>query len=122
MATSLTDKARLLIERPVLANVATVDSHGQPQLTPVWIDLDGDNLVFNTAKGRAKDRNLQENPQVAVSVVDPEDPYNVGVVLGGKHRKGCRRPHRLSRQEIPWGGQIPDAEARRGSRDLPGHP
>ena len=78
---SLTDKARLLIERPVSPNVATVDSHGQPQLTPVWIDLDGDNLVFNTAKGRAKDRNLRD-PQVAVSVVDPEDQYNVVVVRG----------------------------------------
>jgi PPOX class probable F420-dependent enzyme len=82
VTTSLTNKARLLIQRPVLANVATVDSHGSPQLTPVWIDLDGDNLVFNTAKGRAKDRNLRENPHVAVSVVDPEDQYNVVVVRG----------------------------------------
>jgi PPOX class probable F420-dependent enzyme len=82
VTTSLTNKARLLIQRPVLANVATVDSHGSPQLTPVWIDLDGDNLRFNTAKGRAKDRNLRENPRVAVSVVDPEDQYNVVVVRG----------------------------------------
>ncbi len=82
MTTSLTNKARKLVQRPVLANVATVDSEGRPQLTPVWIDLEGDTLVFNTARGRAKDRNLQENPLVAVSVVDPDDPYNVVVVRG----------------------------------------
>ncbi len=82
MTTSLTAKARALIERPVIANVATVDPDGKPQLTPVWIDLEGDNLVFNTAKGRAKEVNLARNPVVAVSVVDPADPYNVVVVRG----------------------------------------
>ncbi len=82
MTTSLTAKARALIERPVIASVATVDPDGKPQLTPVWIDLEGDNLVFNTAKGRAKEVNLARNPVVAVSVVDPDDPYNVVVVRG----------------------------------------
>jgi PPOX class probable F420-dependent enzyme len=81
MAT-LSKKARALIEQPVLANVATIGSDDRPQLTPVWIDLDGDDLVFNTARGRAKDRNLEKNPHVAVSVVDPNDPYNVVVVRG----------------------------------------
>jgi PPOX class probable F420-dependent enzyme len=82
MTTTLSTKARALVERPVLANVATVDAAGKPQLTPVWIDLDGDDLVFNTAKGRAKQGNLESNPHVAVSVVDPDDPYNVVVVRG----------------------------------------
>ncbi|MGA2835385.1 MAG: PPOX class F420-dependent oxidoreductase [Acidimicrobiales bacterium] len=82
MTTKLSDKAKALVSRPVLANVATVDAEGRPQLTPVWIDLDGENLVFNTAKGRAKQLNLSKNPQVAVSVVDPDDPYNVVVVRG----------------------------------------
>ncbi len=82
MSTSLTTKARELISRPVIANVATVDEHDDPQLTPVWIDLEDGDLVFNTAKGRAKERNLAKNPSVAVSVVDPDDPYNVVVVRG----------------------------------------
>ncbi|MGD0882446.1 MAG: PPOX class F420-dependent oxidoreductase [Acidimicrobiales bacterium] len=82
MTTTLSDRAKALVSRPVLANVATVDAEGRPQLTPVWIDLDGDHLVFNTAKGRAKEANLSKNPQVAVSVVDPDDPYNVVVVRG----------------------------------------
>ncbi|MGA8723860.1 MAG: PPOX class F420-dependent oxidoreductase [Acidimicrobiales bacterium] len=82
MTASLSTKAKELINRPVLANVATVDEHDHPQLSPVWIDLEDGELVFNTAKGRAKDRNLARNPSVAVSVVDPDDPYNVVVVRG----------------------------------------
>ena len=82
MTTQLTEKAKALVSRPLLANIATVDSEGRPQLTPVWIDLVGDDLAFNTAKGRAKAANLSKNPHVAVSVVDPDDPYNVVVVRG----------------------------------------
>lgn len=82
MTTTLTAKAKALVERPIIANVATVDGAGRPQLTPVWIDIDGDDLIFNTARGRAKAHNLEKNPHVAVSVVDPDDPYNVVVVRG----------------------------------------
>ena len=82
MTTALSEKAKALIARPVLANVATVDAEGRPQLTPVWIGYENGNLAFNTAKGRAKESNLSANPAVAVSVVDPDDPYNVVVVRG----------------------------------------
>ena len=82
MTSTLTDAARTLLNRPVIANVATVDADGHPQLTPVWIDLEGNDLVFNTAKGRAKTRNLENNPHVAVSIVDPDNAYNVVVVRG----------------------------------------
>lgn len=82
MSVTLSQAARQLVSRPVLANVATIDHQGRPQLTPVWIDLDGDDLVFNTAKGRAKQNNLDRDPNVAVSIVDPDDPYNVVVVRG----------------------------------------
>lgn len=82
MTVQLSKKAKELIERPVIANVATVDAEGGPQVTPVWIDLDGDDLLFNTAKGRVKAVNLTKNAKVAVSIVDPDDPYNVVVVRG----------------------------------------
>ena len=82
MTTTLTKNARALIQRPVIANVATVDADGRPQVTPVWIDLDGDDLLFNTAKGRTKVNNLEKNPHVAVSIVDPDNSYNVVVVRG----------------------------------------
>jgi PPOX class probable F420-dependent enzyme len=82
MTTTLSDKAKALVQRPVIASVATVDPEGRPQLTPVWIDVDGDELVFNTSNSRAKFHNLVANPSVAVSVVDPDDSFNVVVVRG----------------------------------------
>jgi PPOX class probable F420-dependent enzyme len=82
MPEALTNAARSLINRPIIASVATVSHDDKPQLTPVWIDIEGDDLVFNTAKGRAKQSNLDRNPHIAVSLVDPDNPYNVVVVRG----------------------------------------
>ncbi|MGP0031428.1 MAG: PPOX class F420-dependent oxidoreductase [Acidimicrobiales bacterium] len=78
----LSDKARQLIARPVLASLCTLNADGSPQVTPLWIELDGDDLLFNTAEGRVKARNLHRDPRVAVSVVDPDDPYNVVALRG----------------------------------------
>jgi PPOX class probable F420-dependent enzyme len=78
----LSDKARQLLARPVLATLATVAPDGGPQVTPLWIEVDGDDLLVNTARGRAKARNLERDKRVAVSVIDPEDPYNVVMVRG----------------------------------------
>ena len=82
MTPTLTAKARTLLDRPVIANVATVDAEGRPQITPVWVDVEDGAVVFNTARGRVKDRNLSANPNIAVSVVDPYDAFNVVVVRG----------------------------------------
>jgi PPOX class probable F420-dependent enzyme len=82
MADTLSDKARALIARPVLASLTTLGKDGSPQVTPLWIDQDGDDLVFNTAKGRVKARHMENDPRVAVSVVDPDDPYNVVALRG----------------------------------------
>jgi PPOX class probable F420-dependent enzyme len=82
MADTLSDKARALIARPVLASLTTLGKDGSPQVTPLWIDQDGDDLVFNTAKGRVKARHMENDPRVAVSVVDPDDQYNVVAVRG----------------------------------------
>jgi PPOX class probable F420-dependent enzyme len=82
MSDTLSAKARQLIERPVLASLATLNPDGSPQITPLWIDLDGDDVVVNTAQGRIKARNLAQDARVAVSVIDPNDPYNVVAFRG----------------------------------------
>jgi PPOX class probable F420-dependent enzyme len=82
MADTLSTKARELIARPVLASLTTLGKDGSPQVTPLWIDRDGDDLLFNTAKGRVKERHMENDPRVAVSVVDPDDQYNVVAVRG----------------------------------------
>ena len=82
MADVLSEKARALISRPVLASLATLNPDGSPQITPLWVDLDGDDVVFNTAQGRKKARNLERDARVAVTVIDPDDQYNVVAFQG----------------------------------------
>lgn len=59
------------------AHIATINPDGSPQVTPVWIDLDEKNelIIFNTAKGRKKDKNLSMGSKVALSIQDSDDPY-----------------------------------------------
>ena len=66
MADVLSTPARELLARPVLASLATIAADGSPQITPLWIDVDGDDLLINTAQGRAKARNLERSPKVAI--------------------------------------------------------
>jgi PPOX class probable F420-dependent enzyme len=72
----------LLESKRAFAHVATVGTDGHPQVTPVWIDFDGQHVRFNTARGRVKDRNLQRNPRVAISIQDPENPYRYLQIRG----------------------------------------
>ena len=82
MADTLSAKARALIARPVLASLTTLGADGSPQVTPLWVDQDGDDLLFNTAQARVKARHMERDPRVAVSIIDPEDPYNVVALRG----------------------------------------
>jgi PPOX class probable F420-dependent enzyme len=82
MSQVLTERAKELLREPVLAHIATIDKKGRPNLSPVWVDVDGDDVLFNTAEGRVKSENLRSNPNVAVSVVDPHDPYRVVALRG----------------------------------------
>ena len=73
--TDLTADDLALIDEPHLGFVATVMADGTPQITPVWVDSDGHDLRFNTARGRVKTNNLERDPNVAVLVIDGDDPY-----------------------------------------------
>jgi PPOX class probable F420-dependent enzyme len=81
MAT-LTDEQARLLKGTNLATIATVRADGSAQLTPVWIDWDGENVVFNTAEGRVKPRNIRRRPIVSVQVIDHGDPYRWVSVTG----------------------------------------
>ena len=71
-----------LFQKPAFANLATLNADGSPQVTPVWIDYDGSNILVNTARGRVKDRNLRREPRVAISLLDPDNPYRYLGVQG----------------------------------------
>lgn len=79
---SIPESAKKLLEGKTFAHVATLMPDGSPQVTPVWIDHEGDTIVFNTAEGRLKHKNLTRDPRVALSIVDNENPYNYLAVRG----------------------------------------
>ncbi|MGP8161902.1 MAG: PPOX class F420-dependent oxidoreductase [Candidatus Dormibacteria bacterium] len=78
----LTDDQVALLREKVLAHVATVMPDGSPHVTPVWVDTDGEAVLFNTAKGRLKYRNLSRDPRIAISVTDRNNDYRTMVIRG----------------------------------------
>jgi len=64
-----------LLTKPAFAHLATVNADCSPQVTPVWIDFDGTNVIVNTARGRVKAKNIARQPRVALAIADPENPY-----------------------------------------------
>jgi PPOX class probable F420-dependent enzyme len=60
-----------LLHTTALAHIATIGPKGEPQCTPVWFDWDGNTLRFSQTKTRQKFRNLQRDPRIALSMVDP---------------------------------------------------
>jgi|SRR6056297_1336699 len=78
------DSFRDLFDKKTFAHVSSILPDGSPHVTPVWIDYDEDagHLLFNTTRGRRKERNLRANPDVAVSMTDPDDPYRFLSVQG----------------------------------------
>lgn len=82
MPESLSPAARAIFAKRVLAHVASLGADGAPHSTPVWAELDGDDIVINTALGRAKARNLASDPRVAVSLTDPDEP-SVAIAVRG---------------------------------------
>jgi PPOX class probable F420-dependent enzyme len=76
------DSHKDLLQKKAFANLATVNPDGSPQVTPVWFDVDGEDIRINTARGRVKDRNLRRNAAVALAVMDPDNPYRYVQVRG----------------------------------------
>jgi PPOX class probable F420-dependent enzyme len=74
-------QAKLLTD-PNIAVVATIRPDGTPQVTPTWVDYDGEHVLVNTAEGRAKADNLQRDPRVSVFVLDPGNVYNWVSITG----------------------------------------
>ena len=82
MAAIIPEKFAQLLYKPVFVYLATIMPDGSPQVTPVWVDYDGRNILFNSAKGRVKDKNVRRDPRVTISVSDPENPYSYFEVRG----------------------------------------
>ena len=72
-----------LLSEPHVAQFVTLMDDGSPQISPVWIDTDGSNLLINTATGRLKTNNIERDSRVAVAVYDPQNPYSRVVNVTG---------------------------------------
>src|SRR5829696_7240059 len=71
-----------LLASTALAHIATIGARGEPQSTPVWFGWDGTYIRFSQTKRQQKYRNLLRDPRVALSIVDPLNPYRYLEVRG----------------------------------------
>ena len=79
---ALTDKQVQLLRGTNFAAVATLQEDGSPQTSIVWVDTDGEHVIFNTTNWRAKGKHLRRDPRVSVTVFDKQDPYRYFEVVG----------------------------------------
>ena len=78
----LSDEDRTLLQGKNFASLATTMADGTPQVSVVWIDVDGDTILVNTAEGRTKTENVRRDPRVAICVFDMDDPYRQLMLRG----------------------------------------
>lgn len=108
----LDQRTKKLLEGKNFVFLATLNRDGTPQLTPTWVDTDGENILINTAIGRKKTRNVAKEPRVAVGVYDLANPYE-RVSIKGKVVKEIRGKEAeahidkmakkyLGKDEYPW--------------------
>jgi PPOX class probable F420-dependent enzyme len=82
MAIALPQSVKKILQDKTYGHVVTRNADGTPQVTMVWMDVEGDEVLFNTADGRLKPKNLRRDPRVVVSVQDRNDPQSHMVVHG----------------------------------------
>ncbi len=82
MAIKLPPSVKKILEDKAYGHVITTNADGRPQATMVWVDVEGDEVLFNTAEGRLKPKNLRRDPRVVVAVQDRNDPQSHMVIHG----------------------------------------
>ena len=82
MSKVIPEKYQDLFQKKAFASLGTLMPDGRPQVTPVWVDFDGEHVIFNSAKGRQKDRNVRRDPRVALAIIDPDNPYRYMEIRG----------------------------------------
>jgi PPOX class probable F420-dependent enzyme len=103
----------LLTEKKAFASIATIQPDGSPQVTPVWFDYTNGHIRVNTAKGRVKARNMSVGTKVALSILDPDNPYRYMQVRGtvtkeavegaDAHIDSLAKKY-LGKDKYPWSG------------------
>ena len=82
MAIALPQSVKKIVQDKAYGHVITFNADGKPQVTMVWMDVEGDEVLFNTAEGRLKPKNLRRDHRVIISVQDRNDPQSYMVFHG----------------------------------------
>ena len=116
MAAQISEPVRKFLEKPNFAVVAT-RANGGLQATPMWFLYESGQILLNSSRGRAKLRYMHRHPEVALAIVDRENPYQYvqikGTVTAFDEKRGARDIDRLSqryvgRQYVYSGGDAPE--------------
>ncbi len=68
------DSHRDLFDGYACIALTTLMPGGQPQITPVWSNLDDPYVLINTMRGFRKEKNMRSNPRVTLLAFDPKQP------------------------------------------------
>lgn len=82
MSIELPEKIKQMLTLRAYGHVVTRNPDGSPQLSMVWMDVEGEEVLFNTAEGRIKPRNLRRDPRILISVQNPLNPQAHAVFHG----------------------------------------
>ncbi|MFB3094076.1 MAG: PPOX class F420-dependent oxidoreductase [Dehalococcoidia bacterium] len=82
MSATLSEGVKKLFREPNYGHMATLMPDGSPQVSPVWVDVDGDRILVNSAEGRSKPRNVRRDARVAISIYNQENPYSSAFIRG----------------------------------------
>ena len=103
-------------EARAFAFLGTLMPDGSPQVTPVWFNVDGDHILINSAEGRQKDRNMRARPRVAMTIMDPRQPYRYlqvrGKVVGITTEGAAAHIHVLSNKYHGRDYDLPEGQIR----------
>jgi PPOX class probable F420-dependent enzyme len=82
MSASIDDRSRGLLESKNFCHVGTIRKDGTPHVVPVWVDVENDEVLLNTAEGRAWIANADRDPRVTLTVQNLENPYEYVEIRG----------------------------------------
>ena len=112
MATTVPNSHKDLFQKRAFGSFTTLMPDGSPQTTPVWVDFENGKVVVNTALGRQKDKNVRHDPRVALTLIDPDNPYRYleirgrvdEVTLDGADKQIDKMAQKyLGQDKYPWG-------------------
>src|SRR5438105_1486996 len=68
-------KVQKILHSKAFAHLATIGSKGEPHSSVMWFLWDGEYIKFSHTTERQKYQNLKRDPRVAITIIDPDDPY-----------------------------------------------